>query len=321
LKHASTTIDIFGKRWTVTRRVDSGYGFDLLYGADPERAGWRAPPHHILDEALRSFVLAHLDGFVQLPVPITSKRRAVLRRIVSSLRYASIEAWIATRAPDEPTLWLHPDHIPVPTLHDIDGLSFEPSAVTMTRDGLRIYTGIPDKPRPGARHRQAQYVLTPDVAAYLDQRRGASTTDLEAALAPISRPLIVRWQRRTNALLAPDLQRWKELPAAGEALPKQMHADYIAGGRILDARGRLCEIVTVERMPCGILHLRGRPIDGPRRKKGVEVIITQELAALVDRHVYHGGLRDLRTATGLKTDTIRRIRTDLKTEMPCPPSP
>lgn len=305
-------IDTFGNSWVVRRRVDSGYGFDLLYGVPLEAANQMRPSHHILNDELRQFIEPRLKEFVWFDIPITPKRRARLKRIVSSLRYKSVDEWLEKREKNDIVLWVDPDYISLPELTNIDGQVFEPSAITVTNCGLLIWNGIPGKASEGKRHRMTQYVFTPELESFLSTHKMASLTSLQKELFPISIPIITRFLRQIASRQAPNLQSWKEAKSPSP----HMHHKYFKDSEITDALGRRYKITSINKTPSNLILLRGRPVTaGLQHRNGHEVVITPELAAMFEEHQYKGGIKALSEKLNIGPDAIMRVRKDLGLRM------
>ncbi len=307
--------DIFGEEWRVTRRVDSGHGFDLLYGVAPENTSETAAAHHIVDAALERFILENLDRFGQIDLPITGTRKGKLRRIVSSRRYRDLADWEARRDPAEPVFWVDPDYIDLPPLRDVTGALYHPHEIRFFRPGCHVWTGMPATPNPGRKRVRMGYVLTQPLADLLFAAADQNLAELEALGLPVSLRSAKLLRNWALAHFRPDLHALKADTPLIRRGTARLHRDFVEGAVIADALGRRYRIHTIHETEAGDLLLRGAP-EHARHHPGREVILTQEIAALLDVDRAMGSNSRLATRLGVSVNRITRLRNALLQRSP-----
>lgn len=300
--------DIFDQDWTITRRIDSGYGFDLLYGHQP-RVETGSTWHLILTDTLQRFILEHLQDFVKLDIPISMHRKASLRRMFSSMRYQDLTDWEARRDPDEAVFWVDQDHIELPKLVDINGQEFLPVNVRYFHPDFHIWMGISANPKAGERLNRA-YVLTQKLAEFLQDAIDLQAKDLPELGLPLRTETVRQLRARAIAKLKPDMISYKADTAKERALQRTVSSAYLKDAVVKDAIGERFRIGTITETPQGDIILRGRR-NRTRNSSGAQVILTHEIAAILDADNSPGSNIRIAERLGVNPVTIKRARQKL----------
>ncbi len=306
-------MDIFGENWMITRRIDSGHGFDLLYGQQPyvdTGSTW----HLIVDEALEAFILDNLYAS-HLDLPIGVNRRARLRRIISSRRYNSLEDWEKNRDKSEPVFHVDPEHIQLPELIDVNGHIFSPVEIRYFKPGFYIWMGTPDKTKDALGTGSAtvherstrRYVLTKELAELLYESRYLPTHELSSLKLPLRLETVRQLRIKAIAHFKPDLLVLKAENAPQNHIPHQTAQKYMRDGIVADIRGHRYRVSTISKSEDGDIILRGRSMQ-QANSAGHELIITPEIAAVIDAHQGYGSNLTLAKRFGVHSVTIGKIR-------------
>ena len=304
--------DIYGNRWTVTKRVDSGYGFDLLYGWPPEEvdANWKRQHGvpHILDAVLEGFILSDLAGFPAMDIPITLSRKLLLRRIISSRRYKDLKDWEQNRDPNEDVFYVHEDHIKLPRLRDIEKRPYNLSGVRYFRPGFPIWMGTAIMPEK--KPRGSAYVLTKGLARFLFKTAHLKGEAREKLGLPMNKVAETRLRHRAVGYFRPDMHSFKTADDKDRRRQIQLHPDYVEGAQVTDALGTLWHIRHIKQNRYGDFILRGTPANQILHP-GWGVILTREIAALFDADPTRGSRLRLAERLGVDPTVIGRMRAAL----------
>lgn len=307
--------DIFGNEWIITKRVDSGRGFDLIYGHptsthDPGRISVT----HIIDTALERFVLKNMNTTADWNLPITGTRRGVLRRIISSRRYKDIQDWEENRDPSEPAFWVDADHITLPPLIDVHDKAYTPHAVYYFRPGLHIWWGVGKAPEPGRKRPGKKAVLTPELAAFLNDHAHFNRPELIQLGLPIEVSAVIRLRRQAIGYFTPTMDSLK-----AKVTPNQkhyVHQDYTQGTTIYDFEGKEWSVRAMRRTDKGDVLLLGYLAQTTETYPGKTTIPTAEIAALFDEHRAMGSNTYLSKRLGVTVNTITQLRHRLGQDSP-----
>ena len=298
--------DIFGETWRVTRRIDSGYGIDMVYGHQPAAASgstW----HLILTKDMEAFVRDHLSTFPQFELPIGQHHKVRLRRLVSSRRYKNLTDWEDHRDPNEGVFWVDPNHIDLPALKDVNDVPFMPVEVRYFQPGFAIWTGIKDTPRRKGERRVREHVLTRELADFLFKAIDLDPKDLNSLGLPLRREAVRRLRLKALAHFKPEMMDYKTDTGIERNRKRYVGHLYMHDDIVMDVLGDPYRVSNIQETRQGDIVMRGRKQNGTRIS-GAQLIVTPEIATLFDADREFGSMTRIAARLNVNVVTIKRAR-------------